>query len=147
VSEDFVRNVYNKTEIEIVERKELFQLILSSIIIENSTQIYLQSKVVDAYISSIKILNSSISDIDGDESAITVSSSNLEITNSKFQRISSNEKESFIFALLDNDLIFENVTVADSNITLFRVLTSKITINSLFFVNVRSKESLLEIFD
>jgi hypothetical protein len=147
VSEDFVRNVYNKTEIEIVERSELFQLILSSIIFENSTQIYLQSKVVDAYISSIKIVNSSISDIDGDESGITISSSNLEITNSKFQRISSNGKESFIFALLDNNLIFENVTVADSEITLFRVLTSKITINSLFFVNMRSKESLLEIFD
>jgi hypothetical protein len=147
VSEDFVRNVYNKTEIEIVERNELFQLILSSIIIENSTRIYLQSKVVDAYISSIKILNSSISDIDGDESAITISSSHLKITNSKFQRISSNGKESFIFALLDNDLTFENVTVADSDITLFRVLTSEITINSLFFVNVRSKESLFEIFD
>jgi hypothetical protein len=147
VSEDFVQNVYNKTEIEIVERNELFQLILSSIIIENSTQIYLQSKVVDAYISTIKIVNSSISDIDGDESAITVSSSNLEITNSKLQRISSNGKESFIFALLDNHLTFENFTVADSNITLFRVLTSEITINSLFLVNVRSKELLFEIFD
>ena len=123
----------------------LFQLISSSMNIQNMCSISDQNSVLNQFLSDVAISNSVISNIEMIEPSFIVTSSLLNISQSTISLISSPDSYDLMFITLDSSLIIDNLVFEDSLSNLFNSLNTDIQIDTLMLRNISSSLNLLKI--
>ena len=123
----------------------LFQLISSSMNIQNMCSISDQNSVLNQFLSDVAISNSVISNIEMIEPSFIVTSSLLNISQSTISLISSPDSHDLMFITLDSSLIIDNLVFEDSLSNLFNSLNTDIQIDTLMLRNISSSLNLLKI--
>ena len=124
----------------------LFQLISASLSIQRSSQITQQSSLLNMFLSNAIITNSSISAILLQESAIKVTSSTLNISNTSFIGIVATLPIDIMFVSLDSTLVVNSLSLFNSEISLFTVRSTNIEVNNLTMNSVSVKLYAIKIY-
>ena len=130
---------------EIEPARELIQVILGHIVISNSTQIQRESVLIHTFISTVEILNSTITDIEFDEVSFEVVASTLVIQNTQFSSLTSTNSRDFILGTFGSTVSIERVNVSNSETPVFRSLQSATSVNTLSLTNISSPEYVFKI--
>jgi len=149
-------------EIGVEGTKPILQLISASLEIKGSTHIYNQHSLISSFLSTLKLEDSLLSNIDLDEAGIEVFGSELTLTNINITRInpldtSVTSKEfkifiididmNFILAVLDSTLSFTNIQYSHSSTVLFNSIKSKADIDGIQITNTTKVDNLLNIYE
>ena len=124
----------------------LFQLISASLSIQSSSQVTQQSSLLNMFLSNAIITNSSISAILLQESAIKVTSSTLNISNTSFIGIVATLPIDIMFVSLDSTLVVNSLSLFNSEISLFTVRSTNIEVNNLTMNSVSVKLYAIKIY-
>ena len=96
------------------ENKYLIQLVYASLEIQNNTNIFNQTSLVSAYLSSVSISDSNISEIELLETGLEIVTSNLTLSNITISKIINNIGTDFILAISHSE-IFITDTIYNSS--------------------------------
>ena len=120
----------------------LIQLLFAELEITTNTKIFNQTVLFDAFLATLKISDSKISNILYSSTAVKVVSTKVWIENSEISDIASAK---FILAMLDCDINFKNMQYLSSNSTLLSAIDSKVTIKVLNVKMVASPTVLMDL--
>ena len=123
----------------------LFQLISSSMNIQNMCRISDQDSLLNQFLSSVTISDSVISNINMIESSFIVTSSLLNISQSTISMVSGSVLYDLMFITFDSSLIIDNLVFEDSLSNLFNSLNTDIQIDTLMLRDISSTSNLLKI--
>jgi hypothetical protein len=130
-----------------VSSGDLMQLVLASIKITNSTHIHHEDALINSFLSTVTIEDSTISDIDISDISIEAVSSTLIFTGMNLQNITNNNNGDFILVSLESNFTFSDIVYKDSNSILFNLRSSDIVASNLMFLNIVDARNLFIIYD
>jgi predicted outer membrane repeat protein len=127
--------------------KALFQLISGSIKFINSTHVYDQDTLINAFVSSVVFQDSTISDLNLTYNSIAIVSSTLEFSNMIVVKISNPDKHGFIDISSDSYVTMQNVMYTDSDSVLFNLRFSEASIFNITMKNITQAQHLFELYE
>ena len=125
----------------------LFQLISTSLIIQNRSKIFQQDSIIEAFLSEVEITNSTISDINVTGVSIEILSSQLSLTNVEAFNILNQNQSNFILIFLESKLIMNNFTYSNSSSILFNSQKSSVEASFLLLNNITGATNLFTLSD
>jgi predicted outer membrane repeat protein len=125
----------------------LLQLISASLKVTNSTHIYTQHSLINAFISTVVIENSLISSMELDEhGSIKIISSSLVFSGMTLENITTTTSYAVIDVSADSTLNISDSVYRNSNSLLFNMISSKGSIDGLTMTNITQADSLFLIY-
>ena len=127
--------------------KYLFGLISSSLQISDSSRIFNESLLLNAFMSTLVINETEISNINFDETSIRIVSSTLDLCHSQLLNINdeslNGSNKEFILIDDNGEAIVQNLELTNSNSMLLRMVTSFGRIGDLRFNSVHSSLQMI----
>ena len=123
----------------------MLTLISASLSIQNSSSITIQNSLFNLFLSTVNIIDSTISEIETIETAVRVTSSTLNITNTNISMISNPARFDFMLITLDSTLIMNSLIFENSTSNLFNARNTMILINGIRISNVSSFSDFIKI--
>lgn len=125
----------------------LLQLISASVKITNSTQVYSQSSLINAFISTVIIEDSKISSMQmDDQSIIEIISSSLSFSGMTLENITTSEGYAIIDVSSTSTLNISDANYRNSNAQLFNMKASTGLVIGLAMTNITQAENLFLIY-
>ena len=129
-----------------VTSSPLFQIISASLSIQNSSQISQQKSLLNMFLSNVIISNSSFSGILLDESAIKVTSSTLNVSNTIFIGFITTLPVDIMFVSLDSMLAINSLSLIGSEMSLFTSRSTNLEVNNLVMDSVSVNSYAIKIY-
>ena len=104
-----------------------------------------QSSILNLFLSTAKIFNSTIQSITAVESVIKAANSVIFINDTIIDRIYNNLAHDLMFITLDSELYVDNVTLLDSNSNFVNSRTTLIRLSNVSLSNVTSHIQIIKI--
>ena len=123
----------------------LFTLISASLNIQNFSSITQQNSLLNSFLSTTNLSDSTISDIDTIEIAIRVTSSTLNAWNMTISRVTNPNSLDLMSITLDSILSIDDLMFTDSQSNLMNVRSTVMHINNITFQNISSFTDLMRI--
>ena len=123
----------------------LIQLVYASLSISNNTEIYNQTSLINAFLSSVSISDSHIHDIELTGIGMQIVSSELRLSNMSISRIVNNINTDFILAISGSNVIMSETVYSDSQSILLKTRASQVDINGLKVFNITEAVKLLHL--
>ena len=123
----------------------LFQVILSSLTIQNSTHIHNQNSIVNIFLSDLVVTDSIFEHISTTSSNFRITSSTFILQNTMFRNVSSNIEAELLLINLDSTTTIGSCNYTESNSDFVSNRNSNITITNLLAEKVDTKSNLIEI--
>jgi hypothetical protein len=127
--------------------KSMFNVLSASLEISNESLIHSQDVLINAFLSSIAIKDSEISNITLTGHSISIVASSLEFSNITVSRITTNGNNDFILVSFESSLLIRNIAYSSSNSVLFNLLSSKMSASNLSFTDITNSRYLFETYD
>ena len=127
------------------EAKPIFQLISASLSIQNNTVIYDQSSIINAFVSTVTLQNTTFTNITLSEISIKAVVSTITFENITITHLSNPVQTDFILAMLDSTVIINNMNYSSSDSTLFKARTSSVEIMNIEFNQILNATELVAI--
>ena len=125
--------------------ESLFQIISSSLRIQNSTCIYNQGKIMNMFVSDVEVVDSIIENINVSESMIIVTSSTFDLINTTLINIYEHSDAQLMFMNLESKLKIFSCNFIQINSQLITSRNSDISINDLLLSDIVSNSTLVQI--
>ena len=123
----------------------LFTLISASLNIQNSSSITQQNSLLNSFLSTANLSDSTISDIDTIGIAIRVTSSTLNIKNMTISRVTNPNGHSLMSISMESILSIDNLMFTDSQSNLMNIRSTATHMNNIHVENISSFSELIRI--
>jgi hypothetical protein len=128
--------------------RAIFELLSASLEFINGNKIYSQDALISAYLSNIKLEDSTISNLSVSENTVTIVSSTFEFNNMQVNNVTAVSQDfNFILIGFESTMEMHNIYYRDSNMILFNLGTSEASISNITFTNVTHARHLFETYD
>ncbi|CAI2362983.1 unnamed protein product [Moneuplotes crassus] len=142
----FLQYLLNLNTTSLTFSNVAIQVLYGTLEIRESTQIYNQQKFINAFTSTVRIIDSSISQIVLERSNIDIIFSELILSNVTMSNIINPLETEFILVTSESKLHVTNTTFKSSHSSLFSIQSSGVElISDLKFVNVSNVNSLIKV--
>jgi hypothetical protein len=125
---------------------DLVQLILASLTVTNSSLIHTQDSLVNTFLSTLVVEDSSITAISITNYSFEIVSSTFVFSRMSLSNITTTHGE-FILVSLDSNFTIQDIKYESSNSILFNVRSSKLAAKNIEYLNVTGMRYLFEIYD
>ncbi|CAI2379704.1 unnamed protein product [Moneuplotes crassus] len=125
--------------------KSSLLLLFGGLEIRNNTRIQSQPLLIDSYSSDLKFSDSSISSIVLAESIIISVSTTLNFANMTISEISNPSNIDMIFIDFESSFSASDITLANSDSSLFTVFSSSVSLQDLNFINVTDSNEFVKL--
>ena len=122
------------------------ELIFGNIIILNSTNFHDQKVIFRSFLSSISIIDSTVSNIIVEQTVMEIVSSTMIFENMKIENIQNPAYISFILITSDSALNASAIEYLNSESTLFSIQTSQAQISNVSYTNINGGSELINIY-
>ena len=135
--------IENPTDYQIASTNRVFQLISANLLIRGNSEFYSGQELIDGYISTISIADSSIHDISVKSSYLMkLTGSQVSLDSVSFTQVSSAGTLAAIGATLETTILVENTTFADSTVSFIDLISSYGSFDELTIQNVTAEGSI-----
>ena len=145
---DELRQYYNSSGVVTLSESRddaLFQVISSSLKLQNSVHIFNQSTIISMFLSDVEILSSVIEGIVSNSANFRITSSTFIIRNSALDDIISSSGSELFFVNLDSSIIIDTCNFTQSTSSFLISRNSNVTIKSLTMHNISFDSTMLQI--
>jgi len=115
--------------------------------IQDSSKIYDQDALIDAFSSEVTFQSSTISDLTLSKNCVVIVGSSLELTDMLIEQISNPDNVQFILLSLNSQLLLSNIEYTDSDSILFHSISSSVTSSKLAMTNINDVKYLFSMYD
>ena len=122
------------------------QLIFGNIVIQNSTNIHTQKAIFRSFLSSVKMIDSIVSNIIIEGTVMEIVSSTIVFESMKIENITNPNNKNFILITSGSVLNTSMIEYQNSGSTLFRIQTSQTQILNVNYVNINGGRELIDIY-
>ena len=129
------------------QSRMLFQLIQVSLKITNSTRIYAQDSLINAFVSTVTFEDSELYNMNLQDTSIQVTSTTLNFTNMNVHDVLDPNNVDLIVLGLDSEFTISNVMYSNSDSVLFDLRSSSVQASNLTFENITNVNNLFTLYD
>ena len=122
------------------------ELIFGNIIIQNLTHFHDQKAILRSFLSSVTMLNSTVSNIIIEQTIIEIVSSTMIFENMLIENIMNSVNSTFILITSDSVLNATSINYLNSQSTLFNVQSSQAYISFINYTNINDGRELINIY-
>ena len=127
------------------ENDALFQVISSSLRLQNSTYIHDQNSIVNLFLSDLYVTDSIIENIDMITVAFGVTSSTFVLQSTALNNISSSSNTELLFANLNSSITLDASNFTRFGSSVLRSTNSNVTMNSLLIDYINTNTNIIQI--
>ena len=128
-----------------IRSESSFNVISSSLKLQNATHIYNQNATMSIFLSDVEIVDCVVESIDMITLNFEIISSILNIRNSILHNISYRDKANLMLAYFDSLVTIDSLNFNDSISNLLKSRNSNVTISNLYLQNIEYEKEIIDI--